>query len=1029
MASGLSYADAVKLLGGADSRVIATLNRLTGGLLLATSGGGVELALNLFDAKGELARLSGELVTGLGDRMRGLSRFDRTERLTAACRVIAVTAFFEAVRDAQPFGQKGLRLDRSSQVGLATGQNPESPRLHVLASLLNESSVPATALPGPETSSLAQFYVALGADLISFVEHLPLWQRLAEEKRADVIETLRERVPSVALARFEQMFRRLAAEFPEVEIWANQAEHQATRNEIHNIKESLDRFLEGLPSATDLDEQQQRLAQLYLRQLDKPIVETGQAPDWLAIPRLSSAYINPDFKWAHAVHADRLDQERWWWGRDIRHNLQEFLIGHLTSIAATTRPLIVLGQPGSGKSVLTKVLAAQLPPSDFLVVRVALRETPADADLQSQIEYAIRDLIGERVSWPELVRNARKALPVVILDGFDELLQATGVGETDYLRQVAHFQEREADLGRPVAVIVTSRTAVADRARIPASGAVAIKLEPFSQAQVGKWLDVWAEVNHRPLARHELLPLPADKAMAHPELATQPLLLLMLALYDANANELQNSDGVLDKTNLYDRILVSFAEREVRKSQPELREEQIGVAVEAELLRLSVAAFAMFNRGRQWATEAELNADLTALLGGGLPSTVKGFKQPLTPAQITAGRFFFIHEARAVRDDTGMAIEFLHSTFGEFLVARLVSRELADMAAVAEASTVRGRQSPDDAFLRALISFTPLTMRGPVIEFLTVLAHGQGQGRRTLLRRLLLEAFSNSLALPTDTSHSEYAPTPLLVPARLATYSANLLLLITVVGGAVHGSDLFPDAPFPAAEWRRYALLWRSQFTAEGWLTFAAALKLERIWRNGDRDVSIELGPWDPPPLDVFWIFKQPEGGPLRTYKGWRFPAAADLRRESYFTCDLAEDIAWHGLEPFTYAARIDDQHRDEATTGFGILSQAVAISASHALIKVWVVSSNGDDDELAAAYRDCLRVIVGSRGPDETANLKTFLALLLRQLAADVDRLPKSFLDEAFAIYRDVLFGKRAYDADLGFPRWARQAFGDRLN
>ncbi|HEV2637512.1 MAG TPA: hypothetical protein VGX23_20340 [Actinocrinis sp.] len=62
MARELSYADAVKLLGGTDSRVVAALDRLTGGLLLTATGGGSVLALNLFDAEGEFAKLSGEEV-------------------------------------------------------------------------------------------------------------------------------------------------------------------------------------------------------------------------------------------------------------------------------------------------------------------------------------------------------------------------------------------------------------------------------------------------------------------------------------------------------------------------------------------------------------------------------------------------------------------------------------------------------------------------------------------------------------------------------------------------------------------------------------------------------------------------------------------------------------------------------------------------------------------------------------------------------------------------------------------------------
>ena len=124
----------------------------------------------------------------------------------------------------------------------------------------------------------------------------------------------------------------------------------------------------------------------------------------------------------------------------------------------------MLGQPGSGKSVLTQVLAARLPPEQFLVVRVVLREVAADADLQTQIEHAIRSATGDNLAWPDLARSAGDALPAVLLDGFDELLQATGVSQTDYLKKVAAFQAREADQGRPVAVVVNSRTAVADRA-------------------------------------------------------------------------------------------------------------------------------------------------------------------------------------------------------------------------------------------------------------------------------------------------------------------------------------------------------------------------------------------------------------------------------------------------------------------------------------------------------------------------------------------------------------------------------------
>ena len=91
---------------------------------------------------------------------------------------------------------------------------------------------------------------------------------------------------------------------------------------------------------------------------------------------------------------ERFAQESWWNDQPVRDDLEGFLLGYLTSPQAVEAPLLVLGQPGSGKSVLTQVLAARLPPSEFMVVRVVLREVAADADLQDQIEHAIRSATG-----------------------------------------------------------------------------------------------------------------------------------------------------------------------------------------------------------------------------------------------------------------------------------------------------------------------------------------------------------------------------------------------------------------------------------------------------------------------------------------------------------------------------------------------------------------------------------------------------------------------------------------------------------
>jgi hypothetical protein len=1041
MPANLCYADAVKLLGGADKRIVSALDRLTGGLLLAGTGGGAGFVLSLFDVQGELSRLNQELVSGLGDQLRGLGRFDRTQRLAAAHKVIVLTGFFEAVSGTGlPLGAGKLRLDKSEQVGLATAEDVPSRRLGVLAGILNDSDIPGeTMRSGSDTApdALQKFYARLSQRLIAYVEGLDAWDEVSRTDRESFAGTLRDRVPEMAVRRYEEHLRRLSGEFPEVAFWVNRLDHATTHDQLQQLRtglEGMGEVLDRIASGDRPDDRRQALARRYHKSLGRPIVATGDAPEGMIIPSLAAAYLSPRYRVAAATRAARLDQEHWWREHPVRGDLEAFLIGHLTSVTATEAPLIVLGQPGSGKSVLTRVIAARLPARDYMAVRVELRDVPADTDLQSQIEYAIRDATGESLSWPALARSAGGALPVVLLDGFDELLQATGIGQTDYLEQIVRFQEREADQGRPAAVIITSRTAVADRARLPGCGAVAVRLEPFSEEQIRRWLAIWNASNAAYLAARRLQPLPAETILRQPALASQPLLLLMLALYDADDNALQRHAAELGEGDLYERILTRFAERELRKTQPGIEAEPLRAAVEAELLRLSVAAFAMFNRGRQWVADEELSTDLTALFGASdTRQAAASFHAPATPAQLVVGRFFFIHEAQATRDGASLTTcEFLHATFGEFLSARLILRELGDLAALA---TTRSRQTADDGFLRALLSFAPLTMRGTVIEFLATLAQQLSSNTRGLLRGLLLIAFHDALEPRADWSYDRYHPGHASAPARHAAYSANLLLLIALIGGPVTGRELFPDSLFPASDWRRHAMLWRSQFTAEGWKNLAAALRLQRIWHAGDREICVSLEPWSTPRLDPFWTFMIPPEGKMRKGLGWRHISVEDIRKESYFVCDTVDDIIWHGLEPIILemdlhvreGASVIDESIVEATTAFGVLSEERAASVTHAMTRLWLASSNpAGPEELQQAYDDCVKIIERSRPDDDTVSLNDYLARVLRQLAADSERLPREFRAKILSRLTESILHESYLDAHPTIRHWAVQAFHD---
>ena len=617
---------------------------------------------------------------------------------------------------------------------------------------------------------IEQFYRRLSDSVWRFLSGLAAWEVLGGADREQIISALRGVVIAKALADYQSGFRRMAGDVPEFGFWVNLLDHQATRRRMDELTVGVDALRESLGSLTPRRaaiEKRTALSRAYTAALRDPVLDAESGDAGPRIPDIASSYINPSFRVAAVTPQDPIASEKWWKQKPAHDDLMHYMVGHLTSATATAAPLLLLGQPGSGKSLLTRMLAATLPPEDFIVVRVPLRDVPADANLQVQIEQAIFDATGERATWPEVVGAVLGALPVVLLDGFDELLQATGVSQWDYLQNVARFQRREAAEGRAVAVVVTTRTAVADRAR-PAPDTVALRLEPFTEKQIARWLAIWNTANEAFLHAACLRPLSLTAVLPHRELASQPLLLLMLAIYDAQDNALAAAADVdLDQADLYERLLSRFAWREVMKAAPGDPESHLEVLVEEELLRLSLVAFAGFNRGRQWVTEADLDADLPVLLRTGPTGPTTSVRRTLTVGETVLGRFFFIHEARARRDGQALqTYEFLHATFGEYLSARALERELADIVEDDLRQSRRSRIAPiDDDFLHALLSFSAISQR------------------RNVLQAILLGLFRHAMEPRERGQFADYAPAPLSVPARHAVYAASHAALEVAVPG------------------------------------------------------------------------------------------------------------------------------------------------------------------------------------------------------------------------------------------------------
>lgn len=832
MAKKLSYADALKVLGKNDSELLDFAEKLTDGGLGAL---GVP---SLFGLRELLVEKGRSALEGIGAKLRGESRMTRTERIEAAHRIVLFTSFLQAWEE-----------QTENEGPLVSLEHPGGPHLDE-----DESQI---ALLEELDSVLRDFPVPSVLDA----------RDLAEPGRVLAGEPLLEmcvgRFPpsyfSCVQHRYRENLLRLAAEVPEFAMWVHAGEHERTRNAIETGLQGLNGALGEISSGRAIDNRRQELSAVYRSTLDRNVIRSDDLPDGIRLPSLRESYIPPR---GQVVAVDSADQEpsseTWWAQQPDPQDLQGFFAAHLVHPYATEHPTVILGHPGAGKSKFTEMLAAQLPGSDFLAIRVELRNVQPNSPIHVQVEDGLKGTLHDHTSWRELAESADGALPVVILDGFDELLQATGVDRSDYLERVQEFQERQRSMGQPVAVVVTSRTVVADRARFPI-GTIAVRLAPFAGDQIAHMLQVWNSTNGAELTRHGLEPLTTDILLRYRELAEQPLLLMMLLIYDSDGNALRQAAESLSHGQLYERLLTRFAEREVAKHHAALTDEALEEAVAQELRHLEVAALAMFSRRRQSVRAEDLGSDLAVLMPeafrSGHDTDLHG---RISPADQLLGRFFFVHEARAQRSDgTASVFEFLHATFGEYLVARSVVEALDELVEQHAGGSRRRRrrkhsaQRIDDGELYAYASFAGFAGRQKVVDFLAELLterfEQEAEEDREEVRRefsdLLVDLYREAPFPAPNRSFTGYEPARLPLTQREGNYTGNLVLLMVLVeDGPVDLTHVHRGTEAPEQAWHATAALWR-RLPGSEWAALLATLRVRHtgIGSGEDYTVTVEL--------------------------------------------------------------------------------------------------------------------------------------------------------------------------------------------
>jgi NACHT conflict system protein len=905
--TGISLRDVRKLLDdkSVSEKAIDAVDQLIGAaLVISPLVVGIPLGLilqSLLAPKDQIVTICKNVVAAIS-KSDARDYQDQATNLAAAHCLITFTAYFDALPDLAKelklTGKEKQHITSAAVAGPAGGDPAMRPG--DLSDLVVAVPHPA----GPEAASEIRrtLYHEMSRGLARFLaqgDERGRWDYVSEERFARLLTQIREQVPVAAERLYRAELTGLAIDFPQFFTWLVLADQDAkdalirkigtdTQVRFELVGRAMDLGLRGL--ADDMAQLRRAMAELsqaelgppgaardpggiaaalheiYAYQIDQPVIDDRHQPERgpkLGYPSRARSYVPQAYRLVGDADAKtHLERDDAWADRPVHDDLGPFLLRYLESAYATQGPLLVLGHAGSGKSLLTQVLATRLAYPAYTTVRVELRDADPAADIQRQIEAQIRKDTGEDVSWPAFARTLPSP-PVVIIDGYDELLQATGALHADYLDRVRLFQDREAALRRPVRMMVTSRITLIDMVTIP-PGTTIVRLEEFDEERRNAWAEVWNAHNSGYFAQAGVRPfaLPASDSLA--ELAKQPLLLFMLAIYDASANQL-STERDMDQTRLYYTLLSRFVEHELDKDAG-FRQLPVGhqeEQIDRELARLGVAAIGMFNRQRLVIRREELDADLRLFEAG--PDKPAAGTRPLTQADLLLGSFFFIHESRssAGREPGSpggpASFEFLHKTFAEFLTADFILRQLT--AEAEEVAQLTGRPGLSDALRRHLehlpetwfgcLIHTPLHTQPNVLALLRGWAdHRLAEGTRSrtdllaaldtiILTQLRTLLTATSLpALAAQGRDAPYAPLPAL--GHLAIYSLNLITLRSYLSDdpyVLDEADL-GEQPAGCRAWDRLTAIWRSWFPAASLSALAYQLTAIR------RESRIVIAPW-----------------------------------------------------------------------------------------------------------------------------------------------------------------------------------------
>ncbi|MGL1958761.1 MAG: hypothetical protein OCD00_15775 [Colwellia sp.] len=902
MPKDLTFSEVCNFIKNDDGKLIDAVDKLLGAAIICSPAifGPIALpALGLLASKNGLTSLGKDLLSKITSKDDS-DYLARMQRMQISYGLICYTAFFDAID--KEFSEellKELSLKLTDKLKITSRSqdcktNEKKANLTLLESNSDEIFNNPLLFPHPTSNfdeiknNLSDMYARMANSFNEVVEKHLIFESKDEEKATLFLKSI-EALPEQAIRCFEAQYFELARKYEEFRIWiqindrkemsgylikylelADKTSSQIDIgfNHLHETILSMpDRFHE-----IEAKKVVEGLKRCYSARINEAVIDdkeiiSGDMPP-LAFPKISEAFIPQSYRVLKQNSKDmHLEKEETWERLDKKHNLSAFITSFLSSPYSIETPLLILGHPGGGKSLLTKVLSAKLMSHSYTPIRIPLREVNADLTIEAIVEKQIeRDAECSINSWADFANQFKDRPLLIILDGFDELLQASGSVFAGFLDKLQKFQQNQIIHNHPARIIVTSRVSLIDKATIPV-GTTVLRLLEFNEDQRNSWIEIWNKVNTRffqsqtPKVKPFILPKNKSNIL---ELAEQPLLLLMLALYDSEENSLHKNTQ-LDRTVLYDSLLRRFIQRERRRYVedfdhliPSLQEKEI----DEEMKRLGVAAIGMYNRRTLHVLSSELSKDLNFFCAEKKLKVTKA--RPLTEADLLLGSFFFIHQSNSGEYEDNFsgndtAFEFLHNTFGEFLTADFILKftiqEAETLYFLKQNASLSGELQrkltdpnglPNEWFV--CLMHSPLYLR-PVIpqmirEWSTHLFQAKNFSREKFLEsfdeiiksqiKMILDSKNFPKIMQTE-SANQFSDMPFL--GLIATYTLNLVIIRTVID---ENEFVFNEAEYYCEKyeadsedcgtrpWDKLTKIWRSWFTVENLSGLSAILSATR---------------------------------------------------------------------------------------------------------------------------------------------------------------------------------------------------------